>query len=61
MTPIHKIIRAAEFTLLFFGVPLLIYYESFIAHPSLVLLPILGGLIFYFINKKDFNLRTLIT
>ncbi len=54
------IIRAAEFILLFFGVPLLIYYESFITHPSLILLPILAALIFYFIRKKDFNLESLI-
>lgn len=59
-TPIQIIIRAAEFALLFFGVPLLIYYESLITHPSLVLLPILAGLILYFILKKDFSLKSLI-
>ncbi len=57
---LKKILRAAEFIVLFFGVPLFIYYASFIAHPVLVLLPILAGLILYFIYKKDFNLKSLI-
>ncbi len=57
---IKKIIRALEFVILFFGIPLLIYFESLFQHPSLVLIPVLAGLIFYFVFKKDFNLKTLI-
>lgn len=49
-----------EFVLLFFGIPLLIYFESLLKHPSLVLIPVLAGLFFYFKFKKDFNLKTLI-
>jgi membrane protease YdiL (CAAX protease family) len=56
----NKIIRAAEFIFLFFGIPLIIYFESFLTHPSLVLLPILAGIILYFIFTKDFNLKSLV-
>lgn len=54
------LIRLLEFILLFFGIPLLMYSESFISHPSIVLFPILAGLILYFVLKKDFKLRSLI-
>lgn len=56
----NKIIRAAEFIFLFFGIPLIIYFESFLTHPSLVLLPILAGIILYFVFTKDFNLKSLV-
>ncbi len=58
-TRIKKLIRGIEFILLFFGVPLLIYSGAFMKHPSLILLPILAGLILYFIIKEDFNLKSL--
>jgi uncharacterized protein len=53
-------VRGIEFILLFFGIPFLIYSESMISHPSLVLMPVLACLLFYFILKKDFNLKSLI-
>ncbi len=55
------ILRSLEFVSLFFGIPLIIYSESLMQHPSLILLPFLGGLIIYFMLKKDFNLRSLIS
>ncbi len=57
---LRKVTRGLEFTLLFFGVPLLIYSESLVQHSSLVLLPVLAGMILYFMVKKDFNLKSLI-
>lgn len=54
------ILRAVEFIVLFFGIPLIIYSESLIQHPTLILLPVLAGLIIYFVLKKDFNLKSLI-
>jgi uncharacterized protein len=56
----NKMLKGLEFILLFFGIPLLIYSESLVRHPSLVLLPVLAGLILYFILKKDFNLNSLV-
>jgi uncharacterized protein len=56
---IKKLIRGLEFILLFFGIPLIIYSGALIKHPSLILLPILAGMILYFIIKEDFNLRSL--
>ena len=55
-----KIYRGIEFILLFFGVPVLIYLDSFILHPSLVLLPVLAALIIYFRRKKDFSFKSLV-
>jgi uncharacterized protein len=54
------ILQTTEFIVLFFGIPLIIYSESMVKHPSLVLLPVLAGLIIYFVQKKDFNLKSLI-
>lgn len=61
MSPtIRKSLYWAEFILLFFGVPLVLLFESNIIHPSSVLLPVLVGLIIYFRKQKDFQLRDLI-
>jgi uncharacterized protein len=59
-TNIKRLIRGLEFILLFFGIPFIIYTGALIKHPSLILLPILAGLILYFIIKEDFNLKSLI-
>jgi uncharacterized protein len=56
---IKKLIRGLEFILLFFGVPLMIYSGALLKHPSLILLPILAGMMIYFIIKEDFNLKSL--
>ncbi|WP_321370322.1 type II CAAX prenyl endopeptidase Rce1 family protein [uncultured Draconibacterium sp.] len=49
-----------EFTLLFFGVPLFLFFEGNFIHPSSVLLPILIALILYFRKQKEFKSRELI-
>jgi uncharacterized protein len=59
-TGIRKILYVAEFILLFFGIPLLLFFDSSIIHPSSVLLPILFALIIYFRKQKDFRLHDLI-
>jgi len=59
-TGIRKILYIAEFILLFFGIPLLLFFDSSIIHPSSVLLPILFALIIYFRKQKDFRLHDLI-
>ncbi len=56
----RKIVFAAEFLLLFFGIPLLLFFDSNIIHPSAVLLPVLVGLILYFLKQKEFRLHDLI-
>ena len=49
-----------EFLILFFGIPLLLLFESRIIHPSSVLLPVLVALIIYFRKQKGFHLRDLV-
>jgi membrane protease YdiL (CAAX protease family) len=49
-----------EFVLLFFGVPLLFFFDKLFIHPSVVLLPILAALILYFRLNKNFSLKQLI-
>ncbi len=55
-----KIIRGGEFIILFLGVPLFLFFEENIVHPSSILLPVLVALILYFRTQKDFHLRDLI-
>jgi uncharacterized protein len=57
---LKKIILVIEFTILFFGVPLFIFFDSNIIHPSSLVLPVIIGLILYFRKQKDFHLRDLI-
>ncbi len=56
----QKTVRGIEFALLFFGIPVILYFDSFIVHPSRILLPVMIGLIIYFIRKKNFTLKSLI-
>ncbi len=49
-----------EFTLLFFGVPLLIFFYPVVIHPVSLLLPVSGGLLLYFLFNKDFQFKSLI-
>lgn len=55
-----NILRVFEFILLFFGVPVLLYFDSFIVHPSLVLLPVLAALVIYFWRNKNFRFKSLV-
>lgn len=54
-----KSIRAIEFVILFFGVPLFIFLNKNLEHPSVLLLPVLVALILYFRKQKDFHFRDL--
>ncbi len=61
MTPKTKnIILSVEFILLFFGAPLLIFFDKNLIHPSALLLPVLVALILYFRKQKDFHAKDLI-
>ncbi len=55
-----KFFLAVEFVVLFLGVPLFLFFEENIIHPSSILLPILVALILYFRKQKDFHLRDLV-
>jgi len=58
MTPETKnIILSVEFVLLFFGVPLLIFLDKNLIHPSALLLPVLIALILYFRKQNDFHAK----
>lgn len=50
-----------EFVLLFFGVPLIFFFDSRIIHPSAFVLPVLVFIIIYFRGSQDFRLKELIT
>jgi hypothetical protein len=55
-----KIGLGIEFLILFFGIPLFIFFDFQIIHPSSILLPVLLGLILYFRFNKEFKFRDLI-
>ncbi len=57
---IKKILLFIEFIFLFFGVPLLIYFETHIIHPSAIILPILIGIFIYLKRLPDFRFKDLI-
>ncbi len=56
----QKLIRGAEFLLLFFGIPLFIAFGWQVKHPVLLLLPVSLGFILYFRFKKKFKFKSLI-
>nr|WP_321354141.1 CPBP family intramembrane glutamic endopeptidase [uncultured Draconibacterium sp.] len=58
-TTTKKVMYFTEFTLLFFGVPLFLFFDKNLIHPSSVLLPILVALILYFRKQKEFKSRDL--
>lgn len=55
-----KIALLIEFILLFFGIPLFIFFEKSIIHPVAFLLPVLAVLVFYFRKQKDFKTSDLV-
>lgn len=55
-----KAMYSIEFILLFFGVPLFLFFDKNLIHPSAVLLPVLIALILYFRKQKEFKSRDLI-
>ena len=57
---LKKLVLGTEFTILFIGVPLFLFFEKSIIHPTSILLPILVALILYFRKQKGFMARDLI-
>ncbi len=55
-----NILLGIEFIVLFFGVPLFLYFDKNIIHPSSILLPILVALILYFRKQKGFHWKDLV-
>jgi membrane protease YdiL (CAAX protease family) len=57
---IKKFFLALEFVLLFFGLPVFLVFYERIIHPSILLLPILLALFFYFKANKEFKVKDLV-
>ncbi len=49
-----------EFILFFIGIPLFIFFEKNLIHPTIILPPVLIALILYFRKQKNFNAKDLI-
>jgi membrane protease YdiL (CAAX protease family) len=56
-----KIIRALEFVLLFFGIPLFIFLNKNFLHPSIIVLPVLIFVFTVLRRTTDFRWKELIT
>lgn len=56
----QKTYKLIEFILLFFCIPLLIYFDSKLIHPSIIIIPILFLLFAYFKRQADFTFKELI-
>jgi membrane protease YdiL (CAAX protease family) len=54
-----RILRLIEFILLFFGIPLLIYFDEDFIHPSIIVLPVLVFIFFILRYTTDFRFREL--
>jgi len=59
--PVRKVYFGFEFALLFIGIPLLMYMDTRIIHPSIVLVPFLVFVIIVLKFSKGFRIRELIT
>lgn len=57
---INKILLGIEFVLLFVGVPLFLFLDKDIIHPSIVLLPVVLLLFVYLYRNPEFSFRELI-
>jgi len=60
MTKPRAILRYTEFALLFFGIPLFIFFDSAFIHPSIIILPVLIFIFFILKRTTDFSFRELI-
>jgi len=58
---IKKTLRIAEFILLFFGVPLIIFFDIGIRYPSSIVIPILIAIFIYLKRVPDFKFKDLFT
>lgn len=56
----RNILRFIEFMFLFFGVPLFVYFDTNIIHPSAIVLPILVVIFLYLKRLTNFRFRELI-
>lgn len=54
------VLRLSEFILLFFGIPLLIYFDPDFIYPSAFVLPVLVGIFLYLRKIPEFSFRELI-
>ncbi|MCP4309842.1 MAG: CPBP family intramembrane metalloprotease [Bacteroidetes bacterium] len=55
-----KGLRALEFVILFFGIPLLIFLDEEFIHPSIIILPVLVFIFFILRRTTDFRWRELV-
>jgi membrane protease YdiL (CAAX protease family) len=53
------IIRVLEWVLLFFGIPLLIYFDKTFIHPSIIILPVLAFIFIVMKRTTDFTWKEL--
>ncbi len=60
MTQQKIILRITEFVLLFFGIPLLIYFDRDFVHPSVIILPVLVFIFLILKKTTDFTFRELL-
>lgn len=54
-----KIFKALEFVILFFGLPLFIYFDRDFLHPSMIILPVLAFIFIVLLRTTDFSFREL--
>ena len=54
------VLRAIEFVILFFGIPLLIYFDEDFIHPSMIILPVLVFIFLILRYTTDFTFRELV-
>jgi membrane protease YdiL (CAAX protease family) len=57
----RKVLQILELTVLFFGIPLLIYLDKDFIHPSIIILPVLGFIFIVLKRTTDFRWRELIS
>lgn len=57
---INRTLRAMEFLVLFFGIPLLIYMDRDFIHPSIIILPVLLFIFLILLRTTDFRFRELL-
>ena len=55
----RQIFRSLEFVILFFGVPLLIYFDRDFIHPSMIIIPVLVFIFVILRYTTDFRFREL--
>ncbi len=59
-TSLKNNLRMIEFILLFFGLPLFIFFDSDFIHPSIIIAPLLFLIFIYLAKTKEFSFKELI-